>query len=108
MSCSISGIHLGLAVGKKAFVMYDPTTHRIHKSCNIHFFKGMLDSEQVTIEFPDSDSPLHVEPDMTNAEDDIGDNDGKDVRIENGYSKKEDDAGGDVVVLSGQPPIALH
>src|SRR5260370_24647264 len=36
-SQSTTGIHLGLATGKKAFIIYDPTTHRIHKSHDIHF-----------------------------------------------------------------------
>src|SRR5260370_42175591 len=29
-SHSITAIHLGLAIGKKAFIIYDPTTCRIH------------------------------------------------------------------------------
>ena len=44
-SCSITGIHLGLTVGKKAFVVYDPSTQRVHESRDVHFFKGMPDSE---------------------------------------------------------------
>src|SRR5258708_2363945 len=59
-SCSISGYDLGLAIGKKAFVMYDPNTRRVHKSRDIHFFEGMSDSEQVMIEVPGVESPSHV------------------------------------------------
>src|SRR5260370_28383332 len=44
-SHSITGIHLGLVVGKKAFIIYNPTTHKIHKLHDIHFFKGTTDSE---------------------------------------------------------------
>ena len=44
-SCSMTGIHLGLAVGKKAFMIYDPATSRVHESCDVHFFEGMPESE---------------------------------------------------------------
>ena len=60
LGCSISGYHLGLAIGKKAFVMYDPNTQRVHESHDVHFFEGMSDSEQVTIEVPGVESPSHV------------------------------------------------
>ncbi len=59
-SCSMTGIHLGLAVGKKAFMIYDPATSRVHESCDVHFFEGMPESEWVTIEVPSVDSPSHV------------------------------------------------
>jgi hypothetical protein len=59
-SRSISGIHLGLAVGKKAFIIYDPNTRKIHKSRDVHFFEGSLDSEHVTIEVPEVQSGSHI------------------------------------------------
>src|SRR5260370_36343788 len=52
-SCSITGIHLGLAIGKKAFIVYDPNMHKVLKSHNVHFFEGGSESECVTIEIPD-------------------------------------------------------
>src|SRR5260221_7815 len=30
-NCSITGLHLGLAIGKKAFIIYDPLTKQIHE-----------------------------------------------------------------------------
>src|SRR5260370_12542981 len=44
-SHSITGVHLGLATGKKAFVLYDPITQRIHESHDIHFFELTPHSE---------------------------------------------------------------
>ncbi len=59
-SCSITGIHLGLAVGKKAFIIFDLKNHKIHKSHNVHFFEGSSDSKQVTIEAPHIKSCSHI------------------------------------------------
>src|SRR5258708_2303866 len=59
-SHSMTGIHLGLAVGKKAFVIYNPVTNRVHETHDVHFFEGMPESEQVMIEVPGVDSPSHV------------------------------------------------
>src|SRR5260370_14904096 len=42
-SHSITSIHLGLVIGKKAFVIYDPITQQIHESRDVHFFEGSLD-----------------------------------------------------------------
>src|SRR5260370_42268753 len=44
-SHSITGIHLGLVVSKKAFVIYHPITQQIHESHDVHFFEGLPDSE---------------------------------------------------------------
>ena len=54
------GVHLGLAIGKKAFIIYNPNTHRVHESRDVHFFKGSTESECVTIEVPDVESGSHV------------------------------------------------
>ena len=59
-SHSITGFHLGLAIGKKAFVIFDPSTHQLHESHNVHFFEGTTNSECITIEIPEVDSPSHV------------------------------------------------
>jgi hypothetical protein len=59
-SRSITGVHLGLAVGKKAFIIYDPNTRRIHESRDVHFFEGSTESERVTIEVPEVESGSHV------------------------------------------------
>jgi len=56
----MTGIHLGLAVGKKAFMIYNPATNRVHESHNIHFFEGMPESKQVMIKVPGVDSPSHI------------------------------------------------
>src|SRR5260370_7134412 len=55
-----TGVHLGLTTGKKAFTIFNPTTCRVHESCNIHLFEGALDSKCVTIKIPRVDSPSHV------------------------------------------------
>src|SRR5260370_22232183 len=39
-SCLITGIHLRLIIGKKVFIIYNPTTCKIHESCDVHFFEG--------------------------------------------------------------------
>src|SRR5260370_23145967 len=56
----ITGLHLGLIVGKKAFIIYDPTTCKIHKSHDIHFFEGTTDSDRVMIEIPAVESLSHI------------------------------------------------
>src|SRR5258708_13105098 len=58
---SIPGIHIGIAQGKKAFLIYDPQTQKIHESRDVHFFEHKKEvSEQVTIEVESFDSPTHV------------------------------------------------
>jgi hypothetical protein len=54
------GIHLGLATGKKAFIVYNPNTHRVHESQDVHFFEGSTQLERVTIEVPKVESGSHV------------------------------------------------
>jgi hypothetical protein len=49
------GVHLGLAVGKKAFLVYKPHTRKIHESHDVHFFEGSPESERIVIEIPDTD-----------------------------------------------------
>src|SRR5258708_7763767 len=44
---SITGLHLSLAIGKKAFIIYDLLTKQIHESHNVHFFEGSSNSEDV-------------------------------------------------------------
>ncbi len=59
--CSIPGIHIGIAQGKKVFLVYDPQTCKVHKSWDVHFFKNAKSiSECVTIEVEPYDSPTHV------------------------------------------------
>jgi hypothetical protein len=53
---SISGIHLGLAMGKKAFLVYDPNTRRIHESQDVHFVEESNEWEHVMIERPKVES----------------------------------------------------
>ncbi len=106
VSQSISGLHLGLAPGKKAFLVFDPNTHRIHESCNVHFFEGSPNSECVTIEIPDVESQSHVvrsdgKPDADN---DVEGN--LEGNVEGGGVHV--DEGGDDEVLSGQMPIEPH
>jgi len=58
---SIPGIHIGIAQGKKVFLVYDPQTRKVHKSWDVHFFKNAKSvSECVTIEVEPYDSPTHV------------------------------------------------
>src|SRR5260370_15111646 len=57
-SHSITGIHLGLAIGKKAFIVYDPNMHKVLESRDVHFFEGGSESECIMIEIPDIDSPF--------------------------------------------------
>src|SRR5258708_1573789 len=58
---SIPGIHIGIAQGKKAFLVYDPQTCKVHKSWDVHFFKNVKSVlEHVTIEIEPYDSPTHV------------------------------------------------
>jgi hypothetical protein len=57
---SITGIHLGLANNKKAFIIYDPETRKILESQDVHFFEGSTESERVTIEVPEVESGSHV------------------------------------------------
>ncbi len=105
-SHSITGIHLGLAVGKKAFIIFDPKNHKIHKSCNVHFFEGSSDSEQVTIEAPHIESHSHV----VQRDDDVdGSRDGDEVETNEGL--QDDGAGGvDAEVTSGgiEAPVEPH
>ncbi len=101
----ITGIHLGLIVGKKAFIIYDPTTCKIHKSHDIHFFEGTTDSERVMIEIHAVESSSHVVDDET-----IGLDDGVEAGGDGVESDGEKvDAGGDddvgAEVSSGQMPI---
>jgi len=105
-SHSITGVHLGLAIGKKAFIVYNPTTQRVHKSQDVHFFEGMPESKCVTIEVPDVDSPSHSHVKMkplgikvdADAEEEIN---GKD---DGGLGKGSDEINVDVEVTSGQVP----
>src|SRR5260370_41688822 len=104
LSHSITGIHLDLAIGKKAFVVYDPNMHKVLESCDVHFFEGGSESECVTIKIPDVDSPLHVKakPIGIEVECDIGgDNDGKDV---GGMGEEKDDVDIGGEEMSGQVP----
>ena len=58
---SIPGIHIGIAQGKKAFLIYDPQTHKVHESQDDHFFentKSIL--EHVTIEVEPHGSQTHI------------------------------------------------
>src|SRR5258708_24786250 len=73
-NCSITGLHLGLAIGKKAFIVYDPLTKWIHESHDVHFFEGSSNSECVTIEVLGMESPTHV----VHGNDDEMSTDGKD------------------------------
>src|SRR5258708_9608814 len=105
-NCSISSFHLGLAIGKKAFLIYDPDTHWIHELHNVHFFEGSPDSEQVTIEIPDLESQLHVVKSNGSSG---SDNDVE--RIDGGNGMGEDiqvDERGDDVVMSGETPVELQ
>ncbi len=89
-----------------AFLVFDPNTHRIHESCNVHFFEGSPNSECVTIEIPDVESQSHVvrsdgKPDADN---DVEGN--LEGNVEGGGVHV--DEGGDDEVLSGQMPIEPH
>src|SRR5258708_18557486 len=103
---SISGLHLGLALGKKAFLVYDPNTCRIHKSCDVHFFEGSPNSECVTIEIPDVESQSHVvEGDgESGADNDVEGNVGGNGEGEVTHV----DEGGKDEVSSGPMPMELH
>src|SRR5258708_4108361 len=58
---SIPGIHIGIAQGKKAFLVYDPQTRKVHESQDVHFFKNAKSIlECVTIEVEPYDSPTHI------------------------------------------------
>jgi hypothetical protein len=55
------GIHLGLARGKKAFLIWDPKARKLHESRDVHFFENDEEnSERVTIEVESHNSPTHV------------------------------------------------
>ena len=59
--CSIPSIHLGIPQGKKAFLVYNPKTHKVHELRDIHFVEDKEDvSECVTIQVESVDSPSHV------------------------------------------------
>jgi len=78
---SIPGIHIGIAQGKKAFLVYDPQTRKVHESWDVHFFenaKSVL--ECVTIEVEPYDSPTHVV--VPTEEDDVINAGDKDERME--------------------------
>src|SRR5260221_2959627 len=58
---SIPGIHIGIAQGRGAFLIYDPQTHKVHESQDVHFFentKSIL--EHVTIEVEPHGSQTHI------------------------------------------------
>ncbi len=58
---SIPGIHIRIAQGKKAFLVYDPQTCKVHESQDVHFFENVKSiSECVTIEVEPYDSPTHI------------------------------------------------
>ena len=58
---STLGIHLGVAQGKKAFLVYNPLTHKVNESRDVHFFEqNETESEHVTIKVESLDSPTHV------------------------------------------------
>ena len=102
-NCSITGLHLGLAIGKKAFIIYDPLTKWIHESHDIHFFEGSSDSKHVTIEVLGIELPTHV----VHGSDDVSEvkhTDGKDEgKGEKGV--EDGDAGVGTEELSGLVPI---
>src|SRR5258708_3855715 len=96
-SHSISRIHLGLAIGKKVFIIFDPKNHKIHKSHDVHFFEGPSDSEQVTIKAPHIKSHSHVVQRDDNVD---GSRDSDEVKTNEGL--QDDGAGGvDAEVMSG-------
>ncbi len=102
-NCSITGLHLGLAIGKKAFIIYDLLTKQIHESHNVHFFEGSSDSECVTIEVPGMESPTHVvhgSNDVTSTEGRIEERDKEAV--------DDGDGDGDAEETSGPLPIEPH
>ncbi len=93
---SITGLHLGLAIGKKAFIIYDLLTRRIHESRDVHFFEGSSDSEHVTIEVPGMESPTHVvhgSDDVTSTEGRIEERDKEGVDEGNGDGDAEETSG---------------
>src|SRR5258707_5160000 len=78
---SIPGIHIGIAQGKKAFLVYDPQTRKVHESRDVHFFENAKSiSERVTIEVEPYDSPTHVV--VPTEEDDVINAGDKDERME--------------------------
>jgi len=104
-SCSITSIHLRLIVGKKVFIIYNPTTCKIHELHDIHFFEGTTDSEQVMIKIPMVESLSHVVDDeMIGLDDGVeAGGDGVESDGEKVEAGGDDDAGAEV--LSGQTPI---
>src|SRR5260221_4075892 len=80
-NCSIPGIHIGIAQGKKAFLVYDPQTRKVHESRDVHFFENTKSvSERVTIEVEPYDSPTHMV--VPTEEDDVINAGDKDERME--------------------------
>ena len=55
------GIYLGVAHGKKAFLVYNPLTRKVNESRDVHFFKRSdTESECVTIKVESHNSLTHV------------------------------------------------
>ncbi len=101
-----TGVHLGLTTGKKAFIIFNPTTCRVHESCNIHLFEGALDSKCVTIKIPRVDSPSHVVEMMKlNDEGEAG---GDGAKNKEGEVEVRGDDEGEAVVSSGQSPLSVE
>src|SRR5258708_4485080 len=98
---SITGLHLGLAIGKKAFIIYDLLTKRIHESHNVHFFEGSSDSECVTIEVLGMESPTHV----VHGSNDVTSTEG---RIEERDKEGGDDVDGDGDAEEMSGPLAVE
>jgi hypothetical protein len=58
---STTSIHLGLAIGKKAFLIYNPLTQKVLESRDVHFFEQVgKDSEHITFEVPEGDPVTHM------------------------------------------------
>ena len=58
---STPGIHLGIAQGKKAFLVYNPQTCKVNELRDVHFFeKDKVGLEHITIKVESFDSPTHV------------------------------------------------
>jgi hypothetical protein len=99
---SIPGIHLGLAQGKRAFLVYDPQTRKVHESRDVHFFEGAVEgSERVTIEAASPNSTTHVVVPVENL---------REEDVEDGADDEEDEerVSGEVEGRSDQEEMEGH
>jgi hypothetical protein len=94
-----------VAQGKKAFIIYEPQTRKVHESRDIHFFEdGRNDSERVTIEVQSLDSQTHVRVPAEEEEETLEEMEESAVQ-EEGNDEMEEEIGEDLSLPQPEPEV---